>query len=321
MRRRDLALGTLGAAAAAALAGRAVAQNRVRRIGVLWGGTFSERARGGAIELLRKAGAVEGRDFVLLVRSAAGDREKVPQLARELVAEGAEIILCTSEMARYVLRSTTGVPVVAFGMSEASAAAMTAEGHRSRLTGIDMQNGAIGLKRLELLANCLPRGARVLMVIETRHRESRVRRALEQAAKRLGIELHPSWCDSAADLPAALALARRINAVGLYQFSGVVLANLSEQLIALATEARLADMYEWPAAARGGGLMGYGPDEVELFGQFYAMAWRILQGASPASLPFEGPMRVHLALNLARGKFLGLRLPPTLLARADEVIE
>ncbi len=321
MRRREVALGSLGTAAVAALAGRAAAQSRVRRIGVLWGGTFSERARGGAIELLQKAGAVEGRDFVLLVRSAAGDTEKMPQLARDLVAEGAEIILCTAEVAPYALRATTGVPVVAFGMSEAGVAAMTAEGHRSRLAGIDMRNAAIGLKRLELLASCLPRGARVLMVAETRRRESRVRRAVEQAAVQLGIEIHPGWCDSAADLPAVLAQARRIKAVGLYQVSGVVLANLSRQLIVLATEARLADMYEWPVAAREGGLMGYGPDERELFGQFYAQAWRILQGASPASLPFEGPMRVHLALNMARARFLGLQIPKALLARADEVIE
>lgn len=318
-----MALCTMGAvgAAAAALTGRAAAQSRVRRIGVLWGGTFSERARGGAIQLLQKAGAVEGRDFVLLVRSAAGDTEKMPQLARELVAEGAEIILCTGEVARHALRATTGVPVVAFGLSDVGVAALAAEGHRSRLAGIDMQTRSLSLKRLELLSSCLPRGARVLMVAETRHREGSVRRAVEQAAAQLGIELQPSWCDGAADLPAVLAHARRIKAVGLYQFIGVVLANLSPQLIALASEARLADIYEWPAAARGGALMGYGADERELFGQFYAQAWRILQGASPASLPFEGPMRVHLALNMARAKSLGLRVPRMLLARADQVIE
>lgn len=144
---------------------------------------------------------------------------------------------------------------------------------------------------------------------------------MEQAAAKLGIELHPSWCDAVTDLPAALALARRVKAVGLYQHFGSFLASLSGQLIALATEARLADMYEWPSAARQGGFMGYGPDRGELAGQFYAQAWRILQGASPASLPVEGPMRVHLALNMARARFLGLRVPHTLLARADEVIE
>ncbi len=317
MRRREMALGS----AAAALAGRAAAQSRVRRIGVLWGGTFSERHRVGAINLLQKAGAVEGRDFVLLVRSAAGDREKVPQLARELVAEGAEIILCTGDIAPSVLRATTSVPVVAYGLSAEGVAAMAAEGQRSRLAGIDMQNIPMSLKRLELLSSCLPRGARVLMVIETRWRESLGRRAVEQAAAQLGIELHPSWCDAVTDLPAALALARRIKAVGLYQHVGSFLASLSGQLIALATEARLADMYEWPSAARQGGLMGYGPDQGELFRQVYAQVWRIVQGASPASLPFEGPMRVHLALNMARARSLGLRVPRALLARAHEVIE
>ena len=321
MRRREVALRTLGAAAAAALAGRAAAQSRVRRIGVLWGGTFGEQARLRAITRLPKAGAVEGRDFVLLVRSAAGDRQKLPQLARELVTEGAEIILCTGDVSLEVLRATSGVPVVAFGLGDASVAIAAGEGHRSRLAGIDMQSTPMSLKRLELLASCLPRGARVLMVAEPRHREQPNRRAIEQGAARLGVELHPSWCDAVSDLPAALALARRVKAVGMYQHVGSFLASLSKQLIGLATEARLADMYEWPLAARQGGLMGYGADQGELFGQFYALAWRILQGASPASLPFEGPMRLHLALNMARARFLGLRVPPALLARADEVIE
>jgi len=112
----------------------------------------------------------------------------------------------------------------------------------------------------------------------------------------------------------------RQHAFGVQQF-GSFLASVSKQLIALATEARLADMYEWPSAARKGELMGYGPDQGELYRQFYAQVWRILQGASPASLPFEGPMRVRLTLNMARARFLGLRVPGTLLARADEVIE
>jgi putative ABC transport system substrate-binding protein len=207
------------------------------------------------------------------------------------------------------------------GLSDVRVAELAAEGHRSRLAGIDMQNTAMSLKRLELLSSCLPRGARVLMMAESRWREHYSRLAVVQAAAQLGIELHPSWCDAATDLPAALALARRISAVGLYQHVGPFLSSLSVQVIALATEARLADMYEWPSAARQGGLMGYGPDQRELYRQFYAQVWRVLQGASPASMPFEGPMRIHLALNMARARFLGLRVPGTLLARADEVIE
>jgi putative tryptophan/tyrosine transport system substrate-binding protein len=317
MRRRVLALGT----AAAVFAGvAATQQGRVRRIGVLWGGTFSERGRAEAIRLMKESGAVEGRDYVLLVRSAAGDVEKLPQLSRELVAEGAEIILVTGDAVRAPLNATTGVPVVVFGYSAEGIAALAAEGHRSRLAGIDMQSAAISQKRIELLSSCLPRGARVVMVIEPRSRESSSTHAVEQAAAQLGIELHPSWCDSADDLAAALALARRIKAAGLYQHVGSFLASLSAQLIALATEARLADMYEWPSSARQGGLMGYGPAREELYRQFYAQAWRILRGAAPASLPVEGPMRVHLSLNMARARFLGLRIPPALQARADDII-
>ena len=293
----------------------------MRRIGVLWGGTFTEQSRQRAIELLKESGAVEGRDFVLLVRSAAGQRDKLPQLARELVAEGAEILVCTGDVAMAVLRATTGVPVVAYGLNEEVVATMAAEGQRSRLAGVDMQAGTLSLKRLELLSNCLPRGARVLMAAESRHRGQLSSRTMEEGAVRLGIELHISWFDTEADLPATLALARRVKATGLYQHVGPFLFSISKQLIALATEARLADMYEWPSAARQGGLMGYGNDPLELTRQLYAQVWRILQGASPASLPFEGPMRVHLALNMARAKALGLRIPPALLARADEVIE
>jgi putative tryptophan/tyrosine transport system substrate-binding protein len=314
MRRREMALG----AAAAALAGPAATQNRVRRIGLIRVPVLTEQDRRRVIDGLQKAGAVEGRDYVLLVRSADGDLKKVPHLARELVAEGAEIIITTGDVGRPVLHATTAVPVVAFGMNPD---ALAAEGFRSRMAGVDMQNTPFSQKRLELLSSCLPRGARVLMVAEARHREHASRRAVEQAAAQLGVELHPSWCDTAADLPAALALARRVKAVGLYQHYGSVMNSLSGQLIELAKEARLADMYEWPASARLGGLMGYGPDRDELTRQFYALAWRIAQGEKPDSLPFEGPMRVHLALNMARARSLGLRVPRTLLARADEVIE
>lgn len=323
MKRRELALVTFGTCGAAALAltGRAAAQNRVRRIGVLWANRFPEPSRALAIDFLRQAGAVEGRDYVLLVRSADGDATKLPQLARELIAEGAEIMACTGAAAPHALRASTSVPVVVFGLTNARVAEMAADGQRSRVAGIDLQLTPLGVKRLELLASCLPRGARVLMVAESRFRESASQRALEAAAAQLGIALHASWCDSAADLPAALAQARRVKAVGLYQHFSSILANLSPQLIALASEARLADMYEWPSAAKQGGLMGYGADEAELFRQFAAQIWRILQGASPGSLPLEGPMRVQLALNLARAKALGLRLPSSLLARADQVIE
>jgi putative ABC transport system substrate-binding protein len=144
---------------------------------------------------------------------------------------------------------------------------------------------------------------------------------MEEGAARLGLELHTSWCGDLSDLPAVLAQARQVKAVGLYQHVGSFLASINRQLIELATEARLADMYEWPVAARLGGLMGYGPDPVELSRQFYTLAWRVLQGAAPASLPFEQPMRVHLAVNKRRARLLGLKLPATLLARADEVLE
>ncbi|MFN0185437.1 MAG: ABC transporter substrate binding protein, partial [Aquabacterium sp.] len=299
MRRREMALAT-----AAAVAGPVAAQGRVRRIGILWGGTFTEQARQRAVQLLKEQGAAEGRDFVLVVRSAAGDRDKVPQLARELVAEGAEILLISGDVARIAVPATTGVPVIAYGLSAdgGDLAALAAEGHRSRLAGIDMLSTPMSLKRLELLASCLPRGARVLMVAEPRFRNRPGGQAMEEGALRLGLELHTSWCDDLTDLPAALALARRVKAVGLYQHVGSFLASISPQLIELATEARLADMYEWPHAARRGGLMGYGPDPVELTRQFYALAWRVLQGAKPDSLPFEGPMRVHLALNKARAR-------------------
>jgi putative ABC transport system substrate-binding protein len=297
VKRRDLALGL----PAAALAGSGWAQNRVRRIGLLVTSAREPQERAAASEALHKSvGAVEGRDFQLLSRAAGGDNARLPALARELVAEGAEIIATTGSASVVALRATTGVPVVGMGVNEATVARMAAEGLRHRLAGIDLHLAPLSLKRLELLASCLPRGARVLMLAEPRHREHPSRKAVEEIAAKLGIELHPSWCSTAADLPAALALARRVKAAGLYQHSSNVLAGLNDEMIALAGQARLADMYEWPDRARRGGLMGYGPNLAELYRQYFALAWRILQGASPASQAIEGPMRVELGLNLGR---------------------
>ncbi len=145
--------------------------------------------------------------------------------------------------------------------------------------------------------------------------------SVEAAGRSLGLVLHATYATTPAQIGAAFADARRLRVAGVNVLNSPFLSFHHARIIALAAEARLPAIYQWPESARDGGLMGYGPSLIAMFRQLAGFASRLLAGAKPADLPIEQPTRFELVLNLSTAKALGLAMPQALLLRADEVIQ
>ena len=137
----------------------------------------------------------------------------------------------------------------------------------------------------------------------------------------LGLVLHAAYATTPAQIDAAFAGARKLRVAGVNVLNSPFLSFHHARIIALAAEARLPAIYQWPESARDGGLMGYGPSLSAVFRQLAGFASRLLAGARAADLPVEQPTRIELSINLKTAKALGLALPESLRLRADEVIE
>lgn len=301
---------------------RARAGRPPRRIGLVVAST--EHAFASSVRLLHQTwaglGAQAGRDYVWLDRYADNDPRRVPALAAELAKQGAEVIITTGPLAHEVLRAGS-MPVVVAGLTEGVVRTVQAAGNRHRLAGLTFLSDELNIKRLELLASCLPRGAFVLSLNSPNRRGQPETAAYRRAAQTFGLREHMVWVQSAAEIEAALDEARQQGAVAVHQMANHVLYTQRALIIERAHQARMATMLEWPEAAREGGVLGYGVDRPLMFARLAELVWRVLQGARPGDLPIEAPTHVKLAVNLRSAKAIGLTVPPTVLARAEEVIE
>ena len=293
-----------------------------RHVGVL--SVSTEAAFASSLQGLREGltarGHVEGGDIVIDVRYAGGRAQELPRLASELAALKPALIVATGAAATAAaLAATTDVPVVALGDLVAAGHAAQLNRPGGRVTGVSFLPGPLNAKRLELLATVLPKGGAVLnlgdpnSVVGTE--------SVEAAGRSLGLVLHAAYATSPAQIDAAFASARRLRVAGVNVLNSPFLSLHHGRIIALAAEARLPAIYQWPESARDGGLMGYGPSLIAMFRQLAGFASRLLAGARAADLPIEQPTRIELSINLKTAKALGLALPESLRLRADEVIE
>ena len=323
MRRRHL---LAGAAATLAVLPhpelRAQAGRQARRIGLVV--ASSEAFFAPTVRILHQAwaalGAQAGRDYVLLDRYADNDARRVPALANEVARQGAELIITTGPHTNDVLRASP-LPAVVMGLTDSVMKVAQAEGHRHRLAGLTILADELNIKRLELLAACLPRGAAVLSLNSPHRRDLPETAAYVRAAETLGLKQRMAFVQSAAEIEAALTEAQRQGASAVHQMANQVLYAQRALIIECAHHARMATMLEWPEAARDGGVLGYGVDRQLMFTRLAELVWRILQGAKPGELPIEAPTHVRLAVNQRSAKAIGFALPAEVLARAEEVIE
>jgi putative ABC transport system substrate-binding protein len=319
-RRRFLLTSLAGALAAPVRAGAQQA-GKVWRIGYL---TPAEVPRAPLIEALRGLGYVEGQNVRLEVRSAENDLSRLPQLAVALVDAKVDIIVAVSPPAILAAsKATRATPIVmAFwggeGLIESGIVASFAR-PGTNVTGTFMFAAELDAKRLAFLLEAMPNARKVAVLNPGLDwgAFTQVRR-VAQAAK---IQLHM------ADVPGSTGYDRVFEAMTKEHVDALLVPSFPrfyqehQRIVELARRRRIPAMYEWGEIARSGGLMAYGPVIDELTRRVVGYVDKILKGANPADLPIEQPTKFELVINLKTAKALGLTIPPSVLARADQVLE
>jgi putative tryptophan/tyrosine transport system substrate-binding protein len=325
MRRREFIVGS-GAVAAWPLAARA--QQPVPIIGYLSSFAPNERVNlGDAFRRgLREAGLAEGRDIAVEYRYAGNQYDRLPKLAAELVERKVAAIVATgggnSILAAKAATST--IPVVfTYGgdpVREGYVASLNKPG--GNVTGVSFFNTVLGGKVLELLHGLVPAAAIIGLLVNPRNRESEsTLREAQLAAGKLGRELLIVQASSADEIDMAFATLRQRRARGLFIGGDPFMTTRRQQIVALAARNAIPVVYANRDFVVEGGLMSYGNDVADAYRRAALYVGRILKGNKPADLPVDQATRFELLINLKTAKALGLTIPPTLLARADEVVE
>ena len=322
LKRRECITLLGGAAAAWPLAVRAQQADNMPRIGVLWPGASlpapprMESFRQG----LRALGFVEGQNVAIELRYAKGGLQQLPELAAELVRLNVSVML-TFGSERIAQQATTSIPIVGISgdmLGDGLIASLSRPG--GNITGLSILSPSLSAKRLELLKEIVPGLLRVTALWDPRSGPSQVLMT-EEAARSLNLKLRVLEVRGREEVADVIRAARNSQTEALNVLSSPFLASLFLEIIGFAAEYRLPAIYQWKEHADAGGLLSYGPGLAAMFRQTAGIVVKILKGAKPADLPVEQPTKFELAINLKTANALGLGVPPTLLARADEVIE
>src|SRR5687768_8484654 len=274
---------------------------------------------------LRELGYVEGKNLHIEFRSVEDDRyERLPELAAQLVAFRADVIITGGTPATLALkRATTTIPIVIGSASDPVATGIVPNLARpgGNITGTSFFVAELGVKRLQLLHEALPRVRRIAVLMNADNVSMvPVEREMQPAAKQLGIEMQRHDVRSPADFDRAFAAMAEKGADALVVVEDAMLNVNAKQLGATATARRLVCIGA-PDIALGGGAFSYGVDQVEMFRRAAHYIDKIVKGAKPGDLPIERVTKFELMVNMKAIKGLGIALPQTVLIRADRVIE
>jgi putative tryptophan/tyrosine transport system substrate-binding protein len=329
MQRREFITLLGGAAVALPFAAHAQQSDKMRRIGVLVGQAENDpdaKARlNGFREGLAKAGWSEGRNVSVDYRFAAGRVEHFEALAKELVALQPDIIIAQGTSVTAALqRESNKIPIVFVTVSDPIGSGFVASLPRpgGNITGVLQYEAGIVGKWMAMLKEIAPRLARAALVANPKVTAyDYFLRAAEAAAPSLAIEIVPSPIESAGDIERVIDSVARVPNSGLLLPPDTTTITHRDLIVALAARHRLPAVYSLRVFVTAGGLMSYGTDQVEIFRLAATYADRILRGAKPAELPVQVPTKYETIVNLKTAKALGLDVPPSLIVRADEVIE
>jgi ABC-type uncharacterized transport system substrate-binding protein len=321
-------LATLGGAAAWPLAARAQQGDRVRRIGVLTNLAADDpegQVRITAFaQALAQLGWTVGQSLRIEHRWAAGDAERLRRYAAELIALAPDVVLATSNIAvAPLLQATRTVPIVFVQVVDPVGGGFIDSLARpgGNATGFILFEYSLSGKWLELLKEVAPHVSRVAVIRDATRGPGIGQFAVIQAvAPSLGVELRPINASDRGEIERAVAAFAGSSNGGLIVTSGGTAAN-RHLIVPLAARHRLPAVYPLRYFVTDGGLISYGPDTIDQFRRAASYVDRILKGEKPTDLPVQAPTKYETILNLKTAKALGLEVPPTLLARADEVIE
>jgi putative tryptophan/tyrosine transport system substrate-binding protein len=324
--RRTFLASTGAGLLAAPLVVEAQSTGRMWRIGYLSGGSAeTDQTLLAAFQHgLTALGYVEGKSTAIEQRYAAGNSDRLPELAADLVQRKVDVILVTATAvyeARAALAETPTVFVIADDPVKEGLVASLARpaGHMTGLTSLNID---LDGKRLEILKAAFPAVRRVGILSTPQDRAQHDRVAVaDRAARSLGLRLQIFQVPSMDQLPRAIDAATHSHVGALMVLSSPVFRGYQAQTARLVTKTRLPVVSAWREFPEAGGLLSYGTSVVAMFNRAALFVDKILKGAKPGDLPIEQPTKFELVINLKTAKALGLTIPPALLARADEVIQ
>jgi len=328
MRRRGFLLGFSGAAVTSSFAVRAQ-QDRPPRIAILLGYSaadldgqaLSTAFRGGLEEL----GWQPGRNMSLEFRWYDGEPNRAKALAKELLALSPDILVANSTIGLDAVRAVTRtVPIIFVAVSDPVAAGYAESVARpgGNITGFASFDADMGGKWLGLLKEVAPALAHVAVLMDPDFAGYRARwDAIEQAGMALGLHMRRAAVRASSEIESAMATVGTLENAGLVVFSSAITSAHRVAIVELAAQHRLPAVYPFKSFVMSGGLMSYGIDRADLFRRSAAYVDRIVRGEYPGTLPIQSPTKFEFVLNLKAAKALNLTIPPTLLSRADEVIE
>jgi ABC-type uncharacterized transport system substrate-binding protein len=273
---------------------------------------------------LKESGYVEGQNVAIELRSAEGHLDRLPALVADLISRPVAMIVGNLNAALAAKAATTTIPIIFGTGSDPVRDGLVASINRpgGNITGVMFLVTELGAKRLDLLRQLVPKATLIAMLVNPGSVDTEAeRRDVQVAAQRLGQQLIILDASSDRDIETSFATFVQRGAGALIVGAGAFLFSNRERLVALAARHALPAIYADPEDAVAGALMSYGPSIVDAYRQIGIYAGRILKGEKPADLPVVQSTKFDLVINLRTAKALGLTVPPTLLATADEVIE
>ena len=325
MNRRAFLATVAGGILAAPLAAEAQQGAKIPRLCYLALSPATNTAYDAFLQGLRDLGYADGRNLVIDYLSADARFDRFPALAAECVRLKADIIVAvTTPGALAAKKATTTIPIVSPATGDPVATGIVASLARpgGNVTGLSLMGPGLSGKRLALLKETVPGISRAAVLANFADPIAAPQvNDMENAARGIGIHLRTYDVRTPEELPGASAAAARDGAEGILATIESIFLGQRTRVVELAVRHRLPAVYPYREFVEAGGLMAYGPNFADLFRRAATYVDKILKGAKPADLPIEQPTKFELVINLKTAKALGLTIPPSLLQRADQVIE
>jgi putative ABC transport system substrate-binding protein len=327
-RRRRTTIVALGAVLAAPLAAFAQQPGRILKLGILFVGTeaSSENYFRAFFEALSAEGFAQGGNLEVVGRFANGRIDRLDALAAELVAARVDVIYAPPTPAALAARkSTTAIPIVFSMTPDPVATGLVRSLARAggNATGLSTLGRELAAKRIELLRELLPTVRRIGLLYDTSREPGAAvsREAAVHAAKALGITVIDGDVHSAERIRPTIVTLKEKGAEAILVFEGSLALSNRELVMAQTAASRLPALYPYPEIPAEGGLISYSANIVDQYRRAATIVAKILRGAKPAELPVEQPVRLELIVNLQSAKALGIRVPHSIMLRADKAIE
>jgi len=325
LKRREFAALIGGALAAPLLCAQPAA--KLRRIGVVWPGDSSQpNARIDALrEGLRELGYIEGQNIVIVYRYAEGEYERLPVLAADLVREKVEVIVGAGAPAiSAAQKATTTIPIVigTAGDPVGTGFAKSLAHPGGNITGLSDLSSDLGSKLLDLLASAVPGLSHVgVLTNPGNSSHETILVSIRAAAGKIGVKILHVTARSLQEIESALSAMAKEKVKAVIATADPLFNNQMPRIAALALKHRLPSISGFLPFVEDGGMLSYGPDFSANFRRAAAYVDKILKGAKPGDLPIEQSARIGMMINLKTAKALGIKIPQSLLLRADRVID